>query len=170
MTGAPALAAGVGGPGQVNLMLVMSGSDRDKLLRLVNTCGAPVYGSQITRMPGFRGSKRPANSPTSPTSWTGTCCSFARGSASCKWGSCTPSSRRVWLNSELAKKPVECIEYIVVHELLHLLEAKHGARFMALMSRHLPHWPATQKPLNAAPLGHEEWDSRWSRRLAARDR
>lgn len=74
-----------------------------------------------------------------------------------KWGSCTPASRRIWLNSELAKKPVECIEYIVVHELLHLVEPNHGERFVALMNRHLPRWAATQKRLNAAPLGHEEW-------------
>jgi predicted metal-dependent hydrolase len=74
-----------------------------------------------------------------------------------KWGSCTPASRRVWLNSELAKKPVECIEYIVVHELLHLAEPNHGERFVALMNRYLPQWPSTQKRLNAAPLGHEEW-------------
>ena len=74
-----------------------------------------------------------------------------------KWGSCTPASRRVWLNSELAKKPVECIEYIVVHELLHLAESTHGERFVALMNRHLPRWAATQQRLNAAPLGHEEW-------------
>lgn len=74
-----------------------------------------------------------------------------------KWGSCTPASRRIWLNSELAKKPIDCIEYIVVHELLHLLEPDHGERFLALMDRHLPHWEATQKKLNAAPLGHESW-------------
>jgi hypothetical protein len=55
-----------------------------------------------------------------------------------KWGSCTPASRRVWLNSELAKKPVECIEYIVVHELLHLSEPNHGTRFIALMNRQTP--------------------------------
>jgi predicted metal-dependent hydrolase len=58
---------------------------------------------------------------------------------------------------ELAKKPVECIEYIVVHELLHLVEPNHGERFVALMNRHLPRWVATQERLNAAPLGHEEW-------------
>jgi hypothetical protein len=74
-----------------------------------------------------------------------------------KWGSCTPASCRVWLNSELAKKPIECIEYIVVHELLHLVEPNHGERFVALMNRHLPRWAATQKRLNASPLGHEEW-------------
>ena len=74
-----------------------------------------------------------------------------------KWGNCTPASGRIWLNSELAKKPVECIEYIVVHELLHLAEPNHGERFVALMNRHLPRWAAARKRLNAAPLGHEEW-------------
>jgi predicted metal-dependent hydrolase len=75
-----------------------------------------------------------------------------------KWGSCTRDMGRLWFNSELAKKPVDCIEYIVVHELVHLLEAKHGERFSALMDQHLPRWRATRERLNAAPLGHEIWD------------
>ena len=75
-----------------------------------------------------------------------------------KWGSCTRETRRLWFNTELAKKPVDCIEYIVVHELVHLLEARHGDRFGALMDRHLPRWRETRKRLNAAPLGHEIWD------------
>ena len=57
-----------------------------------------------------------------------------------KWGSCNPDARRIWLNLELAKKPVQCLEYIVVHELVHLLERHHNERFTALMDRHLPHW------------------------------
>lgn len=76
-----------------------------------------------------------------------------------KWGSCTPASRRLWFNSELAKKPIECIEYIVVHEMLHLVEPSHGDRFVALVDRHLPRWTALQKRLNAAPLAHEDWDA-----------
>jgi predicted metal-dependent hydrolase len=72
-------------------------------------------------------------------------------------GSGTPTSRRVWLNSELSKKPVERIEYIVVHEPLHLAEPNHDERFVAHMNRHLPRWAAMQKRMNAAPLGHEEW-------------
>jgi predicted metal-dependent hydrolase len=74
-----------------------------------------------------------------------------------KWGSCIPMSRRVWLNSELAKKQPSCIEYIVVHELVHLLEPSHGERFTALMDRHLPDWRLRQVELNSAPLAHEEW-------------
>lgn len=74
-----------------------------------------------------------------------------------KWGSCTPASRRVWLNSELAKKPVECIEYIVVHELLHLAEPNHGERFVALMNRHLPTWVHQLNVLNRLPLSHDTW-------------
>lgn len=76
-----------------------------------------------------------------------------------KWGSCTSASRRVWLNSELAKKPAECIEYIVVHELLHLAVPSHGEEFVALMDRHVPQWQKLQKRLNAQPLAHEQWDA-----------
>jgi predicted metal-dependent hydrolase len=74
-----------------------------------------------------------------------------------KWGSCNPASRRVWLNLELAKKPVTCLEYIVVHELAHLLERHHNERFMALLDIHLPQWRQYREILRQAPLGHEEW-------------
>ena len=74
-----------------------------------------------------------------------------------KWGSCTPQSRRIWLNLELAKKPVRCLEYIVVHELVHLLERRHNGRFMSLMDEHLPDWRILRAELNAAPLAHEKW-------------
>jgi predicted metal-dependent hydrolase len=56
-------------------------------------------------------------------------------------------------NLELAKKPVECIEYIVVHELAHLVERRHDDRFRALLDRHLPRWQASRRELNAGPLG-----------------
>lgn len=74
-----------------------------------------------------------------------------------KWGCCNPASRRVWFNLELAKKPVSCLEYIVVHELAHLLERHHNARFTALLDTHLPHWRHYQERLSALPLGHEDW-------------
>lgn len=74
-----------------------------------------------------------------------------------KWGSCNASARHVWFNLELAKKPVQCIEYIVVHELAHMLEKRHNEQFMALMDRHLPHWRQHRAMLNATPLGYEEW-------------
>jgi len=74
-----------------------------------------------------------------------------------RWGSCNPASRRVWFNLELAKKPVQCLEYIVVHELAHLLERHHNERFAALIEAHVPHWRQYREMLRQAPLGHEEW-------------
>lgn len=74
-----------------------------------------------------------------------------------KWGACTVEARRIWLNLELAKKPVQCLEYIVVHELIHLLERYHNERFIALMEQHLPTWRVWREMLNHAPLAHENW-------------
>ena len=75
-----------------------------------------------------------------------------------RWGTCNITARRIWLNLELVKKPARCLEYIVVHELMHLLERNHNDRFKALMDRHLPHWRLIREELNRAPLGHEQWD------------
>jgi predicted metal-dependent hydrolase len=75
-----------------------------------------------------------------------------------KWGACSIEARRIWLNSELAKKPPRCLEYIIVHELVHLLEPHHGERFTALMDRYMPNWPAIRAQLANSRLGHEEWD------------
>ncbi len=75
-----------------------------------------------------------------------------------KWGSCNAAARRVWFNLELAKKPVQCLEYIVVHELVHLLERHHNERFTALMEAHIPQWRQYRDMLNRMPLGHEDWD------------
>ena len=74
-----------------------------------------------------------------------------------KWGSCNPTAGRIWLNLELAKKPEVCLEYIVVHELLHLLERHHDDRFTQLMDQHLPNWRQARETLNAGVLGHEVW-------------
>lgn len=74
-----------------------------------------------------------------------------------KWGTCVTSSRTIWLNPELAKKNPRCLEYVVVHELTHLLERGHGERFVALMDRFLPDWRARRDTLNEAPLADEEW-------------
>ena len=57
-----------------------------------------------------------------------------------RWGTCNAEARRIWLNLELIKKPVQCLEYILVHELIHLVERHHNDRFIALMDRHLPQW------------------------------
>lgn len=74
-----------------------------------------------------------------------------------KWGSCTPTTRSIRLNTDLAKKPPGCLEYIVVHELAHLLEPTHNARFTALMDRFLPNWRQLRDDLNRLPLRHVEW-------------
>ncbi len=75
-----------------------------------------------------------------------------------KWGSCHIEARRIWLNLELAKKPPECLEYILVHEMVHLLERRHNDAFRAHMDRFLPHWPQHRALLNQAPLAHDEWE------------
>ena len=75
-----------------------------------------------------------------------------------KWGSCNPSSGTIRLNTELAKKPRECIEYIVVHEMIHLIEPTHGPRFIALMDRFMPAWRETRELLNRLPARHERWN------------
>ena len=67
-----------------------------------------------------------------------------------RWGSCNVKARRLWFNLELAKKPPECLEYVVVHELVHLLERRHDARFKAFMTLHLPQWRQIKKQLNTA--------------------
>lgn len=74
------------------------------------------------------------------------------------WGSCNADARRIWLNLELAKKPPVCLEYILVHEMVHLLERHHNARFMALMDSLMPNWRMVRDVLNRAPLAHEAWD------------
>lgn len=74
-----------------------------------------------------------------------------------RWGSCNPRSGNIRLNTDLAKKPPQCLEYIVVHELLHLLEPHHNERFTRLMDQHLPDWRQRRVVLNGAPLGHEDW-------------
>jgi hypothetical protein len=76
-----------------------------------------------------------------------------------KWGSCNTSARRVWFNLELAKKDLASIEYVVVHELSHLIVRHHDARFVALMDRYLPRWRAVRDALNAMPLAEETWPS-----------
>ncbi len=75
-----------------------------------------------------------------------------------RWGSCTPRARTIRLNSELAKKPPECLEYVVVHELAHLLVPAHDARFVALMDRFLPRWRHARDMLNRLPVRHEAWE------------
>ncbi|MCZ7554617.1 MAG: M48 family metallopeptidase [Anaerolineales bacterium] len=75
-----------------------------------------------------------------------------------KWGSCNIEARRIWLNLELVKKPTQCLEYIIVHEMVHLLERHHNDRFIGLMDKFLPSWRLLRDELNREPLAHEHWD------------
>ncbi|SNB45225.1 M48 family metallopeptidase [Geobacter sp. DSM 9736] len=75
-----------------------------------------------------------------------------------KWGSCNAGAGAIRINTELAKKPQECLEYIVVHEMMHLLEPSHHARFISLMDKHLPKWQFLREELNRLPVRHEEWE------------
>ncbi len=74
-----------------------------------------------------------------------------------RWDSCNVRDHRVWLNLELAKKSPPCLEYVLVHEMVHLLERHHNERFKALMDRFMPQWRLYRDELNQAPLAHEEW-------------
>jgi predicted metal-dependent hydrolase len=74
-----------------------------------------------------------------------------------RWGSCNASAGRIWLNVELAKKSTACLEYILVHELVHLVERRHNERFKSLMNTLMPSWRLQRDELNRAPLAHEKW-------------
>ncbi len=74
-----------------------------------------------------------------------------------KWGTCNIEARRIWLNLELIKKPPQCLEYIVVHEMAHFFVRHHSDEFVALMDRRLPQWRSIRDELNREPLGHELW-------------
>lgn len=74
-----------------------------------------------------------------------------------KWGTCTIANSRIWLNLELAKKPEHCVEYIVVHEIMHLLERNHNERFVAHMDKFMPRWHFYKDELNNSMLSHEDW-------------
>lgn len=74
-----------------------------------------------------------------------------------KWGSCNPHTGLIRLNTDLAKKPPEHLEYVIVHELAHLIEASHGERFVAAMDMFLPKWQHLRDELNSLPVRHEVW-------------
>ena len=74
-----------------------------------------------------------------------------------KWGSCNPAKRHIRLNTELVKKPKDLLEYVVVHELAHMIEPSHNSLFVAILDRHWPHWRESRAELNALPLGSEAW-------------
>ena len=75
-----------------------------------------------------------------------------------KWGSCNISAKRIWLNLELAKKPMICTEYIIVHELIHLLERHHNEKFRWYLDKFMPQWQSHKRELNRQPLSHTKWE------------
>jgi hypothetical protein len=75
-----------------------------------------------------------------------------------KWGSCSPASAGIRLNTDLARKPRECLDYIVVHEMVHLLEPTHNSRFTALMDLYMPTWRFHREVLNRLPVRHQSWE------------
>ena len=74
-----------------------------------------------------------------------------------KWGSCNPAAATIRLNTGLATKPPACLEYIVVHEMIHILEPTHNTRFVALMNQFMPNWKHHRQTLNRLPLAHVDW-------------
>ncbi len=70
---------------------------------------------------------------------------------------CNYRAHTIRLNTELVKKPKDLLEYVVVHEMLHLIDATHGARFLTLMTKHYPAWREARAELNELPLGAETW-------------
>lgn len=75
-----------------------------------------------------------------------------------KWGTCNIETKRILINLELAKKPERCLEYIIAHELVHLLERKHNDRFFSLMSKFMPQWKTYREELNRLPVSHVTWE------------
>lgn len=85
------------------------------------------------------------------------CAGFSIQKMKTKWGSCNRQTRRIRLNAELAKKPCELLDYVVLHELLHLVNPKHDERFRAALDFHMPGWREARQELNALPLGFVDW-------------
>lgn len=74
-----------------------------------------------------------------------------------KWGSCNHSAGHIRLNTELVKKPKDLLEYVIVHEMVHLIEPTHSDRFVAILQKHYPTWPEARAELNELPLTAEIW-------------
>lgn len=75
-----------------------------------------------------------------------------------KWGTCNIEQKRIWINLELAKKPYNCLEYIIVHEMIHLIERYHNENFLTHLAKNLPKWKLYKDELNRLPVSHGEWE------------
>lgn len=74
-----------------------------------------------------------------------------------KWGSCNRRTRCIRLNTELVKKPKDLLEYVIVHEMIHLIEPTHNKRFITILQKHYPNWREARNELNELPLTAEVW-------------
>ncbi len=84
------------------------------------------------------------------------CASWQTKYMTTKWGTCNTKTGKIWINLQLAKKPVECLEYVILHELTHLKYNNHGKEFVAFMDAHMPYWRETRKLLNDSILDYME--------------
>ena len=74
-----------------------------------------------------------------------------------RWGSCNHQANHIRINTEIVKKPKDLLEYVIVHEMAHLLESTHSDRFVAILSEHYPTWREARAELNEPPLSAESW-------------
>lgn len=74
------------------------------------------------------------------------------------WGTCNIEKKRILINLELAKKPLHCLEYVILHEMVHLLERHHNERFLYYMDTYLPNWKQIRTELNKLPVSHADWE------------
>lgn len=84
------------------------------------------------------------------------CSSWQTKYMTTRWGTCNTNTGKIWLNLQLAKKPIECLEYVILHELVHLKEKNHGEKFVALMDKYMPNWRDIRKKLNGQILDYME--------------
>ena len=82
------------------------------------------------------------------------CSSWQSKYMTTKWGTCNTSTRKIWLNLQLAKKPIECLEYVILHELAHLKVKNHSADFVAILDQYMPYWRELKKQLNDSTLDY----------------
>lgn len=82
------------------------------------------------------------------------CSSWQSKYMTTRWGTCNTNTRKIWLNLQLAKKPVECLEYVILHELAHLKVKDHSAEFVGILDQHMPYWRELRKQLNDSILDY----------------
>ena len=82
------------------------------------------------------------------------CSSWQSKYMTTRWGTCNTNTRKIWLNLQLAKKPIECLEYVILHELAHLKVKNHGAEFVTILDQYMPYWRELKKQLNDSTLDY----------------